>query len=178
MIVSVLAMLVKNSQFLRILKRMRWLWLSLLLIYALSTPGEYMMNFPGPFKPTFEGFNAGVMQAARLCAAVACLHLLVLTSKKEELLAALYYLLLPLKLFGLKVERFAARLYLTLEYAEEIATQSKVNVHFLQLLHQPMDINNEKPVEIQQLQLKWSDKFAILILLTTVLSMLFFQFNQ
>ena len=177
-ILCALAMLVRNSQFLRVLIRMRWLWLSLLLIYALSTPGEYIMYFPSPIEPTFEGVEAGVLQIFRLCTAIACLHLLFSTSKKEDLLVALYYLLTPLKWLGFNVEQFAARLFLTLDYVEEIATQSKVNIQFLQLLHQPMVTTNEKPVEIQQLHLMWSDKLAIFTIVVTVISMYYIKFTQ
>lgn len=171
-------MLVGKSRFLRVLIRMRWLWLSLLLIYALSTPGEYIAYFPNPIEPTFEGIEAGILQIARLCTALACLHLLFSTSKKEHLLAALYYLLTPLKWLGLNVKQFAARLYLTLDYVETIATQPKTNNQFLQLLHQPIVSLDEKPIKIQQLPMMWCDKLAVFIIAAIVFSALLLKLIQ
>lgn len=162
----------KGNRFLKVLKRMRWLWLSLLLVYSFSTPGEYVIYIPNAIAPTLEGIEAGLSQIARLCTVLACLHLLFSNSSKEELLAALYYLLIPFKWIGLDVASFAVRLYLTLDYVENITTQTKVGMQFLQALHQPTISQNETPIEIPKLSLVQRDKLIILVAMTSVISVL------
>lgn len=104
--------------FLVLLRRARWLLLSMLLIYAFSTPGEYIPRMPDAWAPTYEGLRAGGLQMARLVAMLAALSLLLATSNREDIMAGIYLLLQPLRPLGLDPERFAARLWLTLHYVE------------------------------------------------------------
>lgn len=104
--------------FLVLLRRARWLLLSMLLIYAFSTPGEYIPHMPDAWAPTYEGLRAGGLQMARLVAMLAALSLLLATSNREDIMAGIYLLLQPLRPLGLDPERFAARLWLTLHYVE------------------------------------------------------------
>lgn len=103
---------------LKLLKRARWLFLSMLLIYAFATPGEYVAGFPDAFAPTFEGLQSGLIQALRLAAMLGALSLLLATSSREQFMAGIYVLLRPFRILGVSPERFSARLWLTLHYAE------------------------------------------------------------
>lgn len=114
-------------------RRMRWLFLSIFIIYAFGTPGELLPQFPVSFAPTFEGINLGWQQIEKLLLALAALALLVTRTSKEHLMLGLYMLLRPLKLAGLNVERFAARLMLTLNYVEELAAEDKSGFSFSKL---------------------------------------------
>lgn len=166
----------KGSGYLKVLGRMRWLWLSILLIYTFTTPGEYIANIDATILPTYEGLQAGVVQIAKLCSALAMLNLLFSTSNKEQLLAALFYILSPLKWLGFNIERFSARLFLTLEYVKVFAERSKIDWHFLQVLHQPtIHISKNKIVNLQLLPICWFDKVAIFVITTFVFSVLLFN---
>ncbi|HEY3327737.1 MAG TPA: hypothetical protein VGK14_11295 [Novimethylophilus sp.] len=106
------------SVFLVLIRRARWLLLSILLIYAFATPGEYLHGFPDYAAPTYEGLRIGVIQMARLAAMLAALSLLLATSSREDIMVGVYLLLQPLRVLKLAPERFSARLWLTLHYVE------------------------------------------------------------
>lgn len=101
------------------LRRSRWLLVTLLLIYSLSTPGEYVPGWPVWFAPTYEGLMTGALQTLRLLSMLAGLVLLLGSTPREELMAAIYQLLRPLRWTGVSPQRFSARLWLTLEYLED-----------------------------------------------------------
>ena len=95
-----------KRNFLRVVRRMRWLFISLLIIYAFTTPGEYIPELLAYASPTYEGCVLGLLQITKLLIALASLSLLFASSSKQDLIAGLYMLLTPLKLFGLNGERF------------------------------------------------------------------------
>ena len=86
--------------------------------FAFNTPGEHVKGWPFLFDPTYEGIHAGLLQALRMIVLLAILSLIMTLNTRQQLIAGFYFLLLPLKYAGLKVERFAARLWLTLHYVE------------------------------------------------------------
>lgn len=125
--------LCKIKSFLHALRRMRWLFLSILLIYAFGTPGELVPQFPVGFAPTYEGLHLGVLQIEKLVIALAALSLLLTSSSKEQMMLGLYMLLTLLKFLGLNIERFTARLMLTLDYVEDLASRERSSVDFRHL---------------------------------------------
>lgn len=160
------------KNFLRVVRRMRWLFISIFIIYAYGTPGEYVQHFPVNFAPTFEGFSLGLLQIAKLLIAVASLSILFATSSKEHLMAGLYMLLSPLSLIGLNVQRFTARLLLTLDYVEELAIKDsfKLSFHHLDELHSATEsLQADKVIVLQRPPFKRLDKFIIVIILSSLL---------
>ena len=109
---------VSGRKFLHLLRRTRWVMLSLLLIYAWSTPGQALLPQLGAFSPTHEGMTDGSLQLLRLLAALGGLAMLLDRLHRQQLIAGLYVLFAPLRLVGLSRERAAVRLALTLHYAE------------------------------------------------------------
>lgn len=112
------ALLMSGHKFVQLMRRTRWIMLSLLLIYAYSTPGQTLVSAFGMFSPSQEGLADGVMQLTRLLASLAGLAVLLDRMHRKQLIAGLYTLLAPLQLLRLSRERFAVRLALTLHYAE------------------------------------------------------------
>lgn len=102
----------------QLLRRTRWILLSLLLIYAYSTHGQPLSDELGIFSPSREGLSDGVLQLARLLSALAGLAILLGRLHRQHLIAGLYTLFLPLRWLGMSRERVAVRLALTLHYAE------------------------------------------------------------
>ncbi len=131
-LISVLAATLHLQSFLHTIKRMRWLFFSVLIIYAFATPGQLIPNIPVNFSPTFEGVEQGLLQIVKLSIAVGALSLLYATSSKEQLILGLYMLLKPLKYLGLNIEKFAVRLFLTLEYVENLANKQHRKFSFEQ----------------------------------------------
>jgi len=107
-------------RFTQLLRRTRWILLSLLLIYAYSTPGQPLSDSLGMFGPSFEGLADGVLQLTRLLAALAGLSILLNNLHRQQLIAGLYTLFAPLQWMGLSPERLAVRIALTLHYAEVV----------------------------------------------------------
>lgn len=104
--------------FLRMLRRSKWLLVTVLAIFSFSTPGQYVHDWPWEFAPTYEGLEYGAMQLVRLVVMLAGLSVLLRTTRQDALMAGIYTLLRPLGGCGLPVERFTARLWLTLDYVE------------------------------------------------------------
>jgi energy-coupling factor transporter transmembrane protein EcfT len=112
------AFYISGHKYILLLRRTRWVLLSLLLVYAYSTPGQALLVSIGIFSPTREGLTDGVLQLTRLMAAIAGLAILLDRLHRQKLIAGLYPMLAPLKLIGVSRERVAVRLALTLHYAE------------------------------------------------------------
>lgn len=111
-------MLSKTSQFLRALKRFKWFFLVMMLIFAFNTPGEHLANWPFAISPTYEGLVSGAAQTLRIAVMLAALALILALNTRQQLISGFYFIFSPLKYLGLEVERFAARLWLTLHYVE------------------------------------------------------------
>lgn len=101
----------------KLLFRSRWLLLTLFSIYALTTPGEYLPGWESSGL-TYEGLRHGALQAVRLTIMLAGLALLLGTTARDALMAGIYRLISPLRIFKVSPDRFTARLWLTLHYVE------------------------------------------------------------
>lgn len=119
------AVAVSRHKFAQLLRRTRWILLSLLLIYAWSTPGAALYEPFGAFSPSREGLLDGLSQLLRLLAALAALAMLLDRLHRMQLISGLYTLFAPLQWMGGVRERFAVRLALTLHYAEAAMLRGK-----------------------------------------------------
>jgi energy-coupling factor transport system permease protein len=166
------------ASFLRVVKRMRWLFMSIFIIYAFGTPGEYIQQFPLNASPTYEGLQLGFAQIAKLLIALALLSILFATSTKEKLMTGLYLLLTPLKLIGFDVERFTARLILTLDYVEELAGKHNQKFHFQQLDDIYLATDNlpaEKTIVLESIPFSTLDKLMLAIVIIIPFSLMFLR---
>lgn len=164
----------RATGFWRLLRRVRWLLVFLLLIFAFNTPGEYVRQWPldagQAFVPTYEGISAGLLQATKLCVMLAGLSLLLVTTDRENLIAGFYLLATPFRIVKLNPERFAARLWLTLHYVEQApktgVEKSGVRRHIsdrISELSMPEDSANGAPEHIQLMlpDLTWCDALVV-----------------
>lgn len=101
------------------IRRARWLLLSLLLVYSFATPGDSLLPALGTFSPSLQGVQGGTMQAWRLILLLLALGLLLSSCPKNSLLSGLYTLMRPFRAAGIDADRIAVRLWLTLQYAEQ-----------------------------------------------------------
>ena len=107
-----------QSQFLRSIKRFKWFFLVMMVIFAFNTPGEHIASWPFIISPTYEGLTAGLTQTLRICVMLAAISLIIATNTRQQLISGFYFTFSPFKYLGIEVERFAARLWLTLHYVE------------------------------------------------------------
>lgn len=110
-----------------LLRRTRWIMLSLLLIYAYATPGDAVWPALAQFSPTQQGLIEGMLQLCRLAFALAALSVLLGLLPQQQLISGLYALGYPLRLVGLSRERVAVRLALTLHYADSAMLHGTAN---------------------------------------------------
>jgi len=99
---------------LNLLRRSRWLLLSLALLYAFVTPGEYLPGSAGVLGLTYDGLQQGGLQLGRLLALLTSLALLHERLGRDGLLAGFYWLLRPLPWRAATV----VRLMLVLDFVE------------------------------------------------------------
>ena len=98
----------------KMLKRLRWLFLSILIVYLFFTPG--VLLFPDVlWGPTQEGLLQGFLRIAVLVLIVAAVNVLIGSTEQAEFLSAVSWCLQPLSWLGLSHERLAVRISLTLE---------------------------------------------------------------
>ena len=180
-----LLLLTKNNKFLRSLLRFKWFFIVMLLIFAFNTPGEHVQGWPFSFSPTisptYEGLVAGATQSLRILLMLAGLSLIMACNTRQQLISGLYFIVSPLKYLGFKVERFAARLWLTLHYVEQqkaannsqdFMTQLK-NMAMLKLSEANQDVNEDVSVTLIVPRLHMADYVVLAILLIIVTLYLF-----
>ncbi len=173
-LICLLAAVLNLPHFSQLIKRMRWLFLSLLLVYAYATPGEYLAFLPLNVAPSYEGLHLGLMQIAKLLIAVASLSALFASASKSQLMAGLWTLLSPLRLVGLNVERFTVRMLLTLHYVEQIAVQPKLKLDFSQLdklALAPDEPGATLPLILAQPAFTWFDKAMLSLMLLALMGL-------
>jgi energy-coupling factor transport system permease protein len=118
MTILLFALAVSGKRLHILLRRTRWIMISLLIIYAYATPGEAVWPTLAQYSPTHEGLIEGLQQLCRLASALAALAILLNLLSQAQLISGLYTLAFPLRVLGLSRERIAVRLALTLYYAE------------------------------------------------------------
>ena len=164
---------------LKMLLRMRWLFLSIWLVYSFTTPGEYVKWMPLSMGVTYEGLQAGLLQIVRLSTMLAAIALLMRTTSRNDLIAGFYLLLRPLSFLKLRPERFAARLCLTLQYLEDAELKKKNGLSeksWMQLLN--MDLSGQDAYQSQIIELQlpgfvYLDFVGLAVMLVAALMMWF-----
>jgi energy-coupling factor transporter transmembrane protein EcfT len=103
----------------RLLRRVRYIALAIVILFAWYTPGRVVLEaFPG-LSPSVEGLALAADHLARLVAAVALVALLLGLRGSDYLVSGLYWVLRPLDLIGAARSRLATRLLLVLRYVEQ-----------------------------------------------------------
>lgn len=157
-----------RAQFIKLLRRTRWLLLSIIFIYAWATPGENLIEALGEFGPTFEGLQAGAVQAWRLAILLAGLALLLATTPGKQLLGGMYLLLRPWGRLGATRDRIAARVWLTLYYAEH-TVQLKPREWRAKLQHAlATETFPDRPVTFEVQPFAWRDWLVLALTALTL----------
>ena len=116
-LLAALILICHATEFVRLIRRTRWLLLSLLLIYGYASSGEALLPALGSLSPSREGVMAGAMQAWRLATLLAALSVMLAVTSRNDILSGLYLLLRPFRRVGVDAGSIAARIWLTLHYA-------------------------------------------------------------
>lgn len=100
-------------------RRLRWFYLSLFVLYGWFTPGLAGGGTGLALLPSARGLMAAGEQVLALSLIVVAVSLLVHVSTRTELLQAIHALVRPLAWLGLSAERLALRLLLVMDGLEE-----------------------------------------------------------
>lgn len=111
------ALITSRQHFGLLVRRSRWLLLTLLILFGWLTPGTPMPGMPGA---SHEGLLLAAENLARLLIALSVVAMLLTALSPVELVAGLRSLLRPLNLLGVSRDRIAVRLALTLEEVEAV----------------------------------------------------------
>lgn len=103
-------------QAVRLIRRAKWLLLSLWLILAYGTPGDLWRGMH--WAPTIEGLELANLHVWRLLLLLASLAWLLRALPHERFMAGLWVLLCPMRGLGATPERTVARLALVFDYLE------------------------------------------------------------
>lgn len=124
-LITLTALILSARSFAKLLSRMLVFFLSIIIIYAFLTPGEYVQTrwLSNQTMLTYEGVIAGGLQTLRLVVVIALMNILLHKTHHIRLLYGLSILLRPLKLFKLPTEQMIARIHLTIYYAEQLLSQ-------------------------------------------------------
>ena len=117
-LVPVPALLLARTRTLALLRRARWLFLSIALLFAFATPG---LSVPGPLGSigmTQDGLILAAEHLARLLLLLATLSLLHEHLGTAGMVAGLYWLLGPLYRWRGLPDRIVVRLTLVVEFVE------------------------------------------------------------
>lgn len=97
----------------RLISRLRWFFLSILILYAWFTPATHQGE--GLFSE-YPGLLLGIERVLALVIIVSYAGMMLLLSSRDDIITGIYVLLAPLKRVGLEPERLAVRLGLVLAY--------------------------------------------------------------
>lgn len=125
-IVIVVSVAVCPQRLFFMLRRTRWILISVLFIYAYASQGEVLWPQLGVFSPSASGMQQGLAQIGRLAAILASLTVMLTWLTQSQLLGGLYTLLYPLSVFGFPRKLVALRLALTLHYAQQVVTEKNL----------------------------------------------------
>ena len=108
----------------RMLKAMRWFFLSIVVIYFWFTPGQMLITntyswLPNSVIPTFEGLELGMHRVLILALIVFMVNLLLHTTPPPRLLVAIYWWLRPLEYISLDTKKVSLRISLVFTLLQE-----------------------------------------------------------
>ena len=107
-----------------LVRRSRWLMLSIVLLFSFSTPGQHLSGWPGSLGVTLEGLAQAWEHVARLVLLLVTLAIVHEWLGTAGLMTSLYWWLGPLSRWKNLRERIVVRLMLVLEHAETKVARS------------------------------------------------------
>lgn len=111
------ALLVKS------LRRLRWFYLTILLLYGWLTPGQAISSLPVIQNLTLQGIQAGLLQVTSLMFMVTALILLLGQLARDKLIGAIFWWSYPLQWIKISRERLVLRLMLTMDAVQSLQQQ-------------------------------------------------------
>lgn len=102
----------------QMIKRMRYFYISIGVMFLWFTPGELIFPFVADWSPTFEGLFIAAQRIIALAILVLGVECLLRLTSRSSLIVGLYYFSWPFTFLGVDRERFIIRVLLTMDYAD------------------------------------------------------------
>jgi len=150
-----LAFVFATQSCMRLVRRMRYIFLALLLLFAWQTPGVLLLPEIGVFSPSKEGVMLACEQLLRLLGAASVVAVLLHLLDTAAWMNGLHVLLRPLEAIGFSTDRFILRLRLVMDYVAERELNWRV------VLEELDGEVIERDVEWMPVRLTWIDRFLI-----------------
>lgn len=147
--------------------RVRWLLLSMFVIFSWGVPGEPL--WAGLIAPSQEGVAEALTHSGRLLLVLLLVAIFLETMPLPDLLSATHRLLQPLRRLRLDPDRGVVRLMLVLRYVETLPRPRDWRT----LLDAPAAVANER-VELNDYPLHWQDYLALIVAPLAVLAFLLY----
>lgn len=142
---GVAAFIVSRARCTRLVKRIRFILLAIVILFAGFTPGEAVFIDWPVVSPSREGVLLAIEHAGRVLVVVFWVSMLMEALPAQRLVSALYALLRPFEALGLPADRVAVRTLLVLRFVESERPRSWD--HWLSDdrsdLHEPIEIRRE-----------------------------------
>ena len=105
----------------RLAKRMRWFFLSIIVVYFWFTPGQTVLPelLATSLAPSYEGIELGLHRVFILLMIILMVNLLLRTTPQADLLTAIYWWLRPLNYCKIDGKRVSLRISLVLDYVQK-----------------------------------------------------------
>lgn len=118
LVVLATAVWLAGARTVQLIRRVRFLMLVLIVLFAFFTPGEILIPLLGKASPTLEGGMLAINHGVRLLVVVMLVAVLLQRTSESILVSGLVALVTPFAPLGMSVDRFAVRLLLVLRYVE------------------------------------------------------------
>ena len=136
--------------FLSIINKIKYFIFALLAIYSLSTPGEIFFYY-SLISVTKEGFYFGVNNSLRIINTFLTIMLLMRFIPRKFFINFIIKICYPLKFFGLSMDNFTSRIFLTFDYLDFYKDYSFKFSDFTKVINN--QINNKSTiVKVKELQ--------------------------
>lgn len=157
--VSIFAVLFARQHLLKVLHRLKYVALAIVVLFAWQTPGIQAVPVLQSLSPTIDGFRLAVVPLLRLLSVAAVVASLKEGLKPDQWVNSLYVLAWPFAYFGLSRERLAIRLRLVLDYVED------EDLHWRSLIKNPIPVGKfEERVTCALTPISAVDLFLIVLI--------------
>ena len=139
-----------NLPFLSVVRKIRYFIFALLIIYSLSTPGEILFYYSF-ISVTKEGLFLGINNSLRIINTFLTIMVLMKFIPKKFFINFIIKICYPLKFFGLSMDNFTSRIFLTFDYLDFYKDYSFKFSDFTKVINN--QINNKSTiVKVKELQ--------------------------
>ena len=110
-------------------RRLRWFYLSILILYLWFYPGMELFPWMGRFSPVLEGMNMAGLRITSLLIIISYSVFFISLTPRGEIISAIQFLLRPLNYLGINSDRFSLRLGLVLSMVTEMTEKQNLVVN-------------------------------------------------